>query len=987
MTRNLKAEYVKAVTNGVGFMSWQEEGVSDEEVAFRRKIERRKERMLANRIRVKHPVMLTSDEIDTARRNIRKTKWAKKWFQKIKTDADYLVRQADEYVDQMLPELTPWTGYTFFCPNCYGIKTQEGTEYSIIDWDFRNPDHIRCKACGHSYPSKKFPETGKLVCPRSGQTITFYLNDDERKHPDDRSGKYAWHWAHRPVHPCFSGIVRERKIYFILQGSRSLALAYAMTGDARYARRSIQILVKLAQRFGSWLYHDYWDTVADCDPLYAAWHDRELKLEWKRNLFTSAYETDTVDRASMLQGYWGAGRIHPSTGNVGMLVEPCLAYDLVHDAVDEVGRPLWSPELRERVERDLLLEWIIEAEVFVGGTGKTANVSNKAPRIYKAQAAIAKCLGIPEYADNALRGFDAISRESFNADGFSKETPSYNSMYLSDLLWTPELLHGFRWPRTFKKRSGVVDLYKNDPRLRLMLQAQLDEVRPDGRFIPLSDTHNLPNSRPGGHLIEIGLKRFPDLYSGRLPALYGHSHPSEYAVLHLDAKEVERDSGLDVPEILFPNWMTAILRHGDGPGSTILALPFNPAGGHRHYDNLALFYEDRGRTILGDHGYMWEAPMQRWVKSTFSHNLVIVDDEMQLLRTGRLRRPEFHLMGTSPRVSVVEAGSRVYDQCSEYRRLLALFKGPGAETFLLDIFRVKGGKRHDHRIFSELASTDAGKAGSIKFDGLDMPQEESFRNIGASFEEKDLFGLQHTRRDSSPSDAWQATWKEKGRSYRLWMLTPSDSVEASNGPGQGTFDQVGRRVRYLDVIRKGRNVESTFVAIHEPSGRGGSMPVKSVERIQVPKSAGPNAVALRIDSRWGVFYVFNEISREMEIGGVRFKGRFGVFCEDGRGSPWHFSLGAGTLTNGDCGFENQPAEWSGRVTRNSNSSITTSKPRPKGWPELPAGCQNYVRIHDGNYQTGYPLEKTRRGGLEIRRFPLVKAHSFKLHALRFTDGE
>jgi hypothetical protein len=522
-------DYVERVTRGEGWMPWQSRGQSStEERSFREGVERRKEEMLSSGVR--DPVLMREGEVEQTRRNIRRAKWARRWFEKQRALADHVAGQREGYVERMIPKETPWTGYTFACPNCIGVKSQEGTEYSIIDWDHRDPDVIRCKRCGQVYPGEKYPETGTLACPRRGETLTFYLNEEERRHPEDRSGKYSYWWARHPTHACFSGIVRERKVSFTINAARTLALVYRITGDARYARPVVRILDRLTDCFANWLYHDYWDAVADCDPLYAAWHDKALPLEWKRSLFTSAYEKDAPDRAAMLQGYWGAGRWQSSTGEVGRLPDICLAYDLTLDAQGEDGRPLWTSALREKVEKGLILEWVIEAEPFVGGPGKTENVSNKAPRIYHAQAAVAKCLGIPELAEVALRGYEAIRDRSFGFDGFCHEAPSYNAMYLGELLQVPETLEGFRWPKGFRGRKGAVNLYRTDPMLRLMLRAEVDQMRPDSRYLPLSDTNHTslktrktPHDRAeagGSPILEIGLKRFPEDYGERLPVIY-----------------------------------------------------------------------------------------------------------------------------------------------------------------------------------------------------------------------------------------------------------------------------------------------------------------------------------------------------------------------------------------------------------------------------------------------------------------------------------
>jgi len=997
--RDAKAEYIRHVVRGEGFASWQardQRGESDKERAFRERIERRKARMLANRARVRHPALFTEAEIEQARLNIREAAWAREWFDELKEKADYVASQPDGYVGEMLPELTPWVGYTFFCPNCYGAKSFEGAEYNIIDWDFRRPDRIRCKCCGHTYPSDDYPETGELQLPRSGQTLTFYLNDEERRHPRDRSGKYAWKWAGRPVHACFTGIVREQKIRFMIGAARALALVYRFTGEPTYAERAALVLVRLTHCFRhTWAYHDYWDVVADCDPLYAAWHDMGLPLEWKRCLFSDAYAGDTVDCARMLQSFWGAGRIHPSTDVITDLVSVCEAYDLTDGACRADGNVLWTPELRQTLERDLILEWVLEAEPFAGGPGKSKTTNNKAPRIYRAMAAVAKCLGITEYAETALRGYEAIRDASFELDGFSKETPSYTDMYLGQLLQVPEMLHRFRWPKGGARRKGTVDLYRTDPQLRRILQTRLENLRPDGRLLPHGDSHqsNVKEER-GSPILEIGLKRFPDLYGERLAVLYRHrgSKPTEYSVLRLSADDYaaprgpKQEDDLCLPESFFPGWMTAVLRHGRGMDGTVFTMSMSPAGGHRHYDNLSIYYETGSRTVLGDHGYLAEAPAQRWVKDTFSHNLVIVDDERQIFRTGGVRKPSLEMMATSPLASVVEGSSQVYAQCSSYRRLAVLIKGPGSETFVVDIFRVKGGSRHDYRICSEIASSDAGKVGRLEFAGVAMPPEPPLPEIGASERPEDIYGLRDTREVRNPPDNWQATWREKGRRYRLWMLSPADACQASNGPGQEMWSNpkhVGRRLRYVDAVNQGTDLRSAFVAIHEAGGPRGSMPIRRADRLEVPSSAGANAVALRIESKWGTYVLLSEFAREAEVGGIRFRGKLGLLHTTPEGKRRLLTCGAQRLTDGDFGFADAPACWKGKVAGHSETVLFPDTDCPSGWPALPGAATAYLLAGSGKQYTGFPVKSVGRERITVDRFPLLPAKRFSLLATQY----
>ena len=73
----------------------------------------------------------------------------------------------------------------------------------------------------------------------------------------------------------------------------------------------------------------------------------------------------------------------------------------------------------------------------------------------------------------------------------------------------------------------------------------------------------------------------------------------------------------------------------------------------------------------------------------------------------RRRRPTLQWMATSPRVSVVEASSQVHAQCDPYRRTVALIKGPGAETFVVDTRASDGMPRKScwELVFPLLSST------------------------------------------------------------------------------------------------------------------------------------------------------------------------------------------------------------------------------------------------------------------------------------------
>jgi len=413
-------------------------------------------------------------------------------------------------------------------------------------------------------------------------------------------------------------------------------------------------------------------------------------------------------------------------------------------------------------------------------------------------------------------------------------------------------------------------------------------------------------------------------------------------------------------------------------------MPFNPPGGHRHDDNLALYLRDSGRTLLGDRGYVGDMPVNKWIKSAFSHNLVIVDDAGQVHGGEDPRTPALRMFATSPLVSVVEAESKVYPQCTEYRRLVALFKGPESRTFAVDVFRVKGGNKHDYRIFSELASSDAPE-GALDFSGVEVPEQEPPRAVGNSLAKEDIYGLKDVRTGTDPPPSWQATWREDAGAYRLWMLTQADSVQTSHGPGQESRDTAGRRVRYVDTIRAGEDLSSCFVAVHEPGNRDGTFAIHSVERLEIPSAAGPEAAALKIESDGGTYIVLHDFSGEAEIEGIRFDGSFGVFCDETGEGRWIFGLGASTLQRDRFGFEGRTSHWKSEVSGSTEMALTAISPKPEDWPDVPKGCQNYILVHDGKYPTGFPVHEIGDRTVSVDRFPLPEVSEFELPGLWYLE--
>jgi hypothetical protein len=191
----------------------------------------------------------------------------------------------------------------------------------------------------------------------------------------------------------------------------------------------------------------------------------------------------------------------------------------------------------------------------------------------------------------------------------------------------------------------------------------------------------------------------------------------------------------------------------------------------------------------------------------------------------------------------------------------------------------------------------------------------------------------------------------------------------------------------VDAVRTGEALQSTFVAVHEPGGPEGAPGIRDVARLEVPAQAGPDAVAVRIDSAWGIYYVFNAFETEATVDGIRFQGVFGVVYQKDAELEWLFGLGASTLANGELGFAGQTAQWSSAVAGNTDYGIDAATPAPEGWPAAPGEIANYVVVHDGAHWTGFPIAEAAGNTLRVRRFALPEVNEFVVHALRVVTQE
>ncbi|UCD30419.1 MAG: heparinase II/III family protein, partial [Planctomycetota bacterium] len=248
-----------------------------------------------------------------------------------------------------------------------------------------------------------------------------------------------------------------------------------------------------------------------------------------------------------------------------------------------------------------------------------------------------------------------------------------------------------------------IDLYEQ-PKIRLMFDAQIDMLC-TGAFTPaIGDAGSIDSGWIG-----------PDVTT--YEAAYRNLRLSRYAWV-LDQLGAVKDKNVQSFEDLFTVQILEKARSDaqkyqhkpnsrlmDGYGLAVLNNPndsvavsmyYGIKGGHGHFDrlNIELFaYDKRLSPDLGYPDFMnaFVPGIYSWSKNTVSHNCLVIDQTIQQGNaSGVVLR--FH---DSPTVHVVDVDAQgSYSKADVYRRTLVLVDVGENDSYLVDIFRVRGGKDH-----------------------------------------------------------------------------------------------------------------------------------------------------------------------------------------------------------------------------------------------------------------------------------------------------
>ncbi len=264
-------------------------------------------------------------------------------------------------------------------------------------------------------------------------------------------------------------------------------------------------------------------------------------------------------------------------------------------------------------------------------------------------------------------------------------------------------------------------------------------------------------------------------------------------------------------DINLEQWGLSILRSGEGANRRAVWLDHDSGGRHSHHDGLNIGLFAKGVDLLPDFGYPpvgyggWNAPKAVWYKQTAAHNTVVVDGKDHKSADGKTT-----LWGSGKQLDMVSVSAPELIDGDRYERTLVKVDISENDFYVIDLFQVSGGRRHELFIASNLG--DVTTKGIV----LDKPIE-----LESRYETRNFISAAH------PSPGWYADWKisaieEKDRDIHLRYTALTKSTQAALGEcwidTSNTFGGQEQWIPRLLISNSSENnpLSSQFIGILEP---------------------------------------------------------------------------------------------------------------------------------------------------------------------------
>ncbi len=590
------------------------------------------------------------------REKIAKYDWAKAQVPAAEANCEWYMDMSDQELWDLVPPPQQLRAINVChgvgCPFCGEEIIRKAGHYP---WKMsrEQPFKVTCPVCNRTFPENDFEPwntAGKDGQPESGDRII-----DKGIGWVDKDGNRYYFVAYY--------MFWQRWNRDILGGMRSLGEAYLLSGNPVYGHKAAILMCKLA---GEYERFDYG---------------------------TQCYH----------EGIWNVrGRISDYIWTTGNDSTVALAYDAIYPVFDE------DPQLlaflkekgidnpRDHIELNMLK--IMANDIYTGYAAGNMGAHQRT-MCYLALAMDnddpERGLTTEQAREWLMSGEGRIEDLLWNGfwrDGMGGESsPSYSSGWCYKFYQLAELL----------PKLGI-EIWDN-PKLRAMADIGL-EMAVTGKFCPcIGDCGGVQGSGAVAWHASLQGPAFTHYgeakYAKALAQINATSRNlwEDYFDEAAVAAVVEKEGkALDWKTRNIGGYGLAILESGKGEHRRGASMYYGAAtGGHGHRDRLTLGLFAYGYPLFPEMGYPtpFRTPKRGlWTSNTISHYCVLIDQVPH--RTADAG--DLNTLAASPEVQLMDASAEIAytGMASLYRRTAALIDISEQDSYLLDIFRVRGGSEH-----------------------------------------------------------------------------------------------------------------------------------------------------------------------------------------------------------------------------------------------------------------------------------------------------
>jgi oligo-alginate lyase len=774
--------------------------------------------------------------VENARRNAREHPWAARIQKEVVAAARPWRRLSDEALWNLMFGPTIKRSWMVWsnghCPACRKSVPMYSWQIEAL----KEPWKVRCPHCRERFPKNDFArfyrsgldEHGVFDPKRADRSLLYNAEHPDPLDPlhrfgvDDGEGYVEGEKRWR-----FIGayLIYGQWKQAVLGGIRNLAAAYVVTGDRAYAHKAGVLL----------------DRVADLYPTFDFGKEGVMYEGPPRSGYVSTWHDACEETRELALAYDQVrGALAGDRRLVSFLRRKARQFRL------ENRKGSWE-EVRSNIETRILRDALKERD----------KIYSNYPRTEITVATIRTVLGWPEDREEILAALDPVLEKATAVDGVTGEKglAGYTAFTIQGVAL---LLATYA-----RMDPGFVrEILQRHPRLKQMFRFHIDTWCLERYYPQTGDTGAF--AQPVTQYVGVSFSRNPGVGPSMFTFLWqlyeATNDPAFVQVLYRANNNSTEELPLDLfapdpagfqkgvkktiaqvgtsPVLGSVNkeaWRLAILRAGRGEQARALWLDYDAGGAHGHRDGLNLGLFARGLDLLPDFGYPpvqfggWGAPRATWYTMTAAHNTVVVDGENQRVGEGKTT-----LWADGQQLRAVRASAPALIGGQQYERTAAMVELSDADFYVLDLFRVVGGKDHAKFMHSHF--------------GTATPH-------GLSLQPADEYGfdtqMRQFRRDPSPAPGWSVEWKVEDRlgllpsgaavNLRYTDLTTGAEVALAEGwICEGfSLESQERWIPRLMVRRRAAEspLASTFVGIIEPYGRRSNLSALRRLPLQTPGGA------------------------------------------------------------------------------------------------------------------------------------------------------